>query len=102
MNLLDNALEAAAKTEKRWVSIRIAPCECADWCQLTILNSKPNRQLVPNEKNNGYVSTKSDADKHGFGTQMIQKLVEKNGGSVQYLDGNTTMQIDCRLCLISE
>lgn len=42
---------------------------------------------------------KEDRGSHGYGTQIIQRIVDENGGTIRYVDAGDTMQITCRLCM---
>ena len=39
------------------------------------------------------------AARMGYGTQIIQRIVDENGGTIRYVDAGDTMQITCRLCM---
>ncbi len=100
MNLLDNAIEASAQTEDRQIQVVIAEDSAAQMLELKLCNSKSSRQkLHGNEAGTGYQTTKTERDSHGYGTQIIQRIVDENGGTIKYMDAGDTMQIICRLCM---
>lgn len=68
--------------------------------ELKLQNSKNSSQkLHANEAGMGYQTTKEDRGSHGYGTQIIQRIVDENGGTIRYVDAGDTMQITCRLCM---
>lgn len=100
MNLLDNAIEASAQTEDRQIQVVIAEDSAAQMLELKLCNSKSSGQkLHANEAGTGYQTTKTERDSHGYGTQIIQRIVDENGGTIRYMDAGDTMQIICRLCM---
>ena len=67
---------------------------------LRLQNTKREDQhLDENITKDGYVSTKKDAASHGYGTQIIRRIIDENGGTIRYEDGGDTMWITCELCL---
>lgn len=99
MNLLDNAIEACAQTEDRQIQVLIAEDPAAQMLKLEICNSKNiSQKLYVNEAGTGYRTTKTDRGSHGYGTQIIQRIVNENGGTIRYVDAGDTMQIICELC----
>lgn len=100
MNLLDNAIEACVQTEDRQIQVVITEDSAAQMLELKLCNSKSSRQkLHANESGTGYQTTKTDQGSHGYGTQIIQRIVDENGGTIQYMDAGDTMQVICRLCI---
>ena len=100
MNLLDNAIEACVQTETRQIQVVIAEDPAAQMLELKLQNSKNSSQkLHANEAGMGYQTTKEDRGSHGYGTQIIQRIVDENGGTIRYVDAGDTMQITCRLCM---
>ena len=99
-NLLDNAIEACVQTETRQIQVVIAEDPAAQMLELKLQNSKNSSQkLHANEAGIGYQTTKEDRGSHGYGTQIIQRIVDENGGTIRYVDAGDTMQITCRLCM---
>lgn len=100
MNLLDNAIEACEQTEDRQIQVVIAENPAAQILELKLCNSKNSEQkLRVNEAGTGYQTTKTEHDTHGYGTQIIQRIVDENGGTIRYEDAGDTMRITCELCM---
>lgn len=98
MNLLDNAIEACVQTEDRQIQVVVAEDPAAQILELKLCNSKGSGQMLRvNEAGTGYQTTKTDQGSHGYGTQIIQRIVDENGGMIQYIDAGDTMQITCKL-----
>lgn len=100
MNLLDNAIEACEQVADRQIRVVIAENPAAQMLELKLCNSKSRSQkLRANEAGTGYQTTKTEHDSHGYGTQIIQRIVDENGGMIRYEDAGDTMRITCELCL---
>lgn len=100
MNLLDNAIEACVQTEDRQIQVAIAENPAAQMLELKLYNSKSSGQkLHANEMGLGYQTTKADRSSHGYGTQIIQQIINENGGTIQYVDAGDTMEVTCSLCM---
>lgn len=100
MNLLDNAIEACMQTDKREIMVAITEDARAQKVRLVLHNSKRREQkLQLNETQTGYITTKDDEEAHGYGTQIIQRIVSGNGGTIQYVDCGDIMQVTCTLCM---
>ena len=81
-NLLDNAIEAASVsgTEKPLVFIRIQPRQ--DYLFIKLINSVNDR--VTPQRRLTLRTTKKNKELHGFGTQIIKRIVENHNGSIKY------------------
>ena len=100
MNLLDNAIEACEQVADRQIRVVIAENPAAQMLEMKLCNSKSSSQkLRANEAGTGYQTTKTEHDSHGYGTQIIQRIVDENGGMIRYEDAGDTMRINCELCL---
>lgn len=100
MNLLDNAIEACVQTEDRQIQVAIAENPAAQMLELKLCNSKSSGQkLHANEMGPGYQTTKADRSSHGYGTQIIQQIINENGGTIRYVDAGDTMEVTCSLCM---
>lgn len=100
MNLLDNAIEACVQTEDRQIQVAIAENPAAQMLELKLCNSKSSSQkLRANEAGTGYQTTKTERSSHGYGTQIIQRIIYENGGTIRYVDAGDTMEITCSLCM---
>lgn len=91
-NLLDNAIEAAEKTEKDKYVI----------CNMYMGNE--NHFLVMEFRNNyivplikekeRYISTKRDSGSHGIGLHTVKKLVERYGGIMRIVAGEQEFSVE--------
>lgn len=90
-NLLDNAMEAAEKTEWRMVNIEIYEEE-----NITIIvENTINESVLQN--NHMFATTKLDKSKHGYGMISIKDILKKYRGSIEYTeDGNV---LTCQVVL---
>lgn len=103
MNLLDNAVEACVQTESRKIQVAITEDPATHTVELKLQNSKNSTQkLCANDAGMGYQTTKTDQSIHGYGTQIIQRIVDENGGMIQYTDVGDRMFITCKLCMEEE
>lgn len=103
MNLLDNAIEACVQTEPRKIRVAITEDPVTQMMNLKLQNSKNSTQkLCANDAGTGYQTTKTDQSIHGYGTQIIQRIVDENGGMIQYTDVGDRMFITCKLCMEEE
>lgn len=82
-NLLNNAIEACEKCEKKTVKIKLVK-EDND----IVISVKNTYNGVIKKDCNDFVSTKDDTDGHGFGIKNIRESVSKYGGtcSITYDD----------------
>lgn len=100
MNLIDNAMEASNQVSHGKIRIEITEEPELQRLTLRLQNTKREDQhLDENITKDGYVSTKKDAASHGYGTQIIRRIIDENGGTIRYEDGGDTMWITCELCL---
>ena len=82
-NLLDNAIEAAERTEEgtRWLKVKIR----ADDSNMLIVMENPYRGYLQREKGR-YISTKEDGQRHGVGLKIVEDIAAKYQGEVQIQD----------------
>lgn len=85
-NLLDNAIEAAVKTEKPWVHLTSAVTG-GQWI-LKVSNSKPESEkplecAMETTKGNG----------HGLGTKIVSKIVKRHKGVIEYKDSGKSFEV---------
>lgn len=95
-NVLDNAIEACEKVEmsRRYISIKAR--ERANIWTLKIENSK-NPKETPKEKE--FMTTKQDAQNHGLGMRIIDKIVKKYDGMFEFRDqGDSVVIVISILC----
>ena len=82
-NLLDNAIEAALKADAGKKSIVLESRIVKGQWALSVTNSKSS---ADHPLENQMQTTKPDAEGHGMGTQIIDKIVRKADGSVKRTD----------------
>lgn len=82
-NLIDNAIENSSKSMGKKY-IYLTDYEAGNLYTLKIINSKNEERIQT--KGGKLLTSKKDVDKHGYGTQIIQKIAEKYHGEVQFLD----------------
>lgn len=80
-NIIDNALEAAEKTQERCVSLQIQP-QGAAYMSIIISNSIKLSVL----ENNPKLRTTKDQQGHGYGIKNIRKIVEKYSGMLEFYE----------------
>lgn len=87
-NLLDNAIEAAQRTDNPWVSLKSTKAG-GQWI-LTVRNSKP-----ADEKplDSGMATTKDDSSNHGLGSKIVRKIVKKHKGALDYSDNGDFFEV---------
>lgn len=90
-NLLDNALEAAEKTEDgRYVECRMYMGNAGHFLVMEFCNG----YVVPLLKDKDrYISTKRDADSHGIGLHTVGKLVKKYAGIMRVEAGEREFSV---------
>lgn len=79
-NILDNAVEAAEKSNDRLISLSISTSLGA-YHKINVNNSC---DVEPKSKDKKLITTKSDNVTHGLGTKSISKIVKKYGGEMQW------------------
>lgn len=84
-NLLDNAIEAADRSEERWVEANLSAVK-GQW-MLRVVNSKKENE-APLERN--MLTSKKDKINHGIGLRVVDKIVKAHKGIITRKDeGNT-------------
>lgn len=79
-NLLDNAVEAAEKSQDKTISLQIST-SISSYHKITIINSC---DTPPNSINGKLITTKRNKTVHGFGTKSINQTIAKYNGEMQY------------------
>lgn len=74
-NLLDNAMEAAVESDKKYVELTIRKVRGYD--VIKVCNSINNSVL---EKNPNLITTKQETASHGIGVKHVREIVEKYQG----------------------
>ncbi len=88
-NLLENAIEAARRTQKQYLGVNIMLTKGI--LKIIIENSCDNLQILQEEsKKNGtaFQTTKALADQHGIGLKNVRKIVEKYDGTMAVTTGD--------------
>ncbi len=80
-NLLDNAIEAEQKEQKK--EIRLSISTVGNYMHITIQNMISKSVL---QSNNSLKSSKSNAKLHGFGIQSVMQTVLKNDGMMDFYE----------------
>lgn len=93
-NLVDNAFDAAASAEERWVSVRLEPT-ADDGILLEVADSGPG---IPTELRerifaSGYSTKPAGAEGRGVGLALVRSVVADAGGSVAVLGPPTTFRV---------
>lgn len=78
-NLMDNALEAAVKSQEKQIELTLKHINNMD--VLSVANSCAD---APKHHNGQLITTKFDYSNHGFGTRIIKKHVKKNNGEYEW------------------
>lgn len=78
-NLLDNAIEAAASANDKWIDLKIEekPDKYCIECENSYLKDPKIRQ-------NTFVTSKDDADSHGMGITSMKKAIQKYKGESDF------------------
>ena len=84
LNLLDNAIEAAAGSAEKKVSLSVGS-------SILLTNSK-HKDSMPQEK-----TSKDDAVKHGFGLGILEKYGEEKGFSIEYVDQGEKLTTEIKM-----
>lgn len=82
INLIDNAIEATLRIdgEKPCVDCRI--CCRADYLYICVINALPTD--VKEEEILSFKTSKEDSSNHGYGHRIVERIVRKYNGSVNY------------------
>ncbi len=91
-NMLDNAIEAARKTENAVVEVSIRSDKYK--LMITVANSISQSVLNGNSK---LKTTKNKTEHHGFGVKTIRSIAKKYNGSADFYEENLTFF--CRVIL---
>lgn len=79
-NILDNAVEAAEKSSEKRIEFSLRHVQ-NNIDLLSVINSCDN---TPRHNDRQLLTSKFDADKHGFGTKIIKKHVKSNNGRYEW------------------
>ncbi len=90
-NLLDNAMEAAEKAEKKWIDLTVE--EKSDHFFVICENSFKE---APKRKGQEFVTSKEDEDSHGMGIKSMRQIVEKYRGEIKITFENHVFTVKIR------
>lgn len=93
-NLIDNALDAAAGAEVRWVKVAVSAAPNG-WMMLEVSDSGPGIPPALRERvfEHGFSTKPSGADGRGVGLALVHSVVTGVGGDVVLEDEPTTFRV---------
>ncbi|MGN0514863.1 MAG: sensor histidine kinase [Lachnospiraceae bacterium] len=91
-NLLDNAVEAAVKTNDKWIEFTM--CRNKDYLCIYIKNSYSGNVK---KGDSGLLTTKQDKENHGYGLSNVRDIVKKHSGNYHYEMGETCFETKINL-----
>lgn len=80
-NMLDNAIEACVKCDKKDRFMEINISSYTNKMIITVSNTVENNVLTDNKD---LVTTKPEAEQHGFGLKSIKQIINKYNGNLLY------------------
>lgn len=86
-NLLENAIEAAVLTEKKYLKVNIS-------LKKGVLKIRIENSFLPGKLQNGkgegkiFLTTKREKDQHGIGLKSVEKIVEAYNGTMEAVPQN--------------
>ncbi len=93
-NLVDNAMDAAAESEDRWVRVSLRSGEEGE-VVLEVSDSGPGIPRAQQDRifEQGYSTKPADAQGRGVGLALVRSVVTGAGGTVSISDGPTTFRV---------
>lgn len=93
-NLLDNAVEAAAKCEEgsRWITMKIKNVN-----EIVCLEISNSSNKLPVKKGEVFMTSKKEKALHGYGLSNVCHTVRKNGGEVLFDYSDTYFKVSIML-----
>lgn len=85
-NLIDNAIEAAEKTEKPYIMLKIYTH--GSYLDIFVKNTYNGIIHADNEQY-FLATTKKDVDSHGYGTRILKEIAEKYDGNYSWKEFDT-------------
>lgn len=95
-NILKNAYEAALNSKKKRINLRI---ELKNEIVLKIYVEN-SCDTNPQFENGSLLTTKPDKKSHGYGTKIITKIAEENGGTASFLYDETEKLFKCTVVMM--
>lgn len=86
-NLLDNAMEAAEKTDEKKMFLTMEIQQ--GFLKIVLRNSKLENEAPLKTQ---FETTKKDKKKHGIGSRIIREIVNSHDGRIRYTDHGTEME----------
>lgn len=93
-NLLDNAIEASEQCQegKRMIDLYMK-----NYNEMLVISVKNSCIKQPVKKEAKFITSKFDSDKHGFGIESINKIVNKYQGEISFLYDNDFFMVRVRM-----
>ena len=85
-NLIDNAVEATEKSDKPYIMLKISVH--GSYLDIFVKNTY-NGKVNVDDKHTALITTKNDADSHGYGTRIIKEIAEKYDGNYSWKEYDT-------------
>lgn len=85
-NLLDNAIEGCLDTKEKSIVLKIVAEE--QMIRISVSNTISKSVL---ENNSELITSKDDAENHGFGTKSIKNIASKYNGFADYFEENNKL-----------
>ena len=96
-NLLENAIQAAEKSEEKWLSLRVQYKK-----GMLFIETKNSYAHSLNKKGDHYLTTKENSRDHGIGLQNVRKVVSNYHGSMEIFDEDNIYDVKIMLYTTSD
>ena len=93
-NLLDNAMDAEDDVKEKWVKLKMRFVK--GYIYIDVLNAT-NYDVL--KENPGFLTSKEDMDRHGFGMEIIREIVDKNNGMIKFSSDTNYFGVNIMLML---
>lgn len=87
-NLLENAIEAAQHSEKKWLEVFLSYEQ-----RILFIRIRNSYNSEIKKQGNTYITTKKEIQEHGIGLQNVKKVVDSYKGDIQILDDNNIFDV---------